>query len=193
MNQFEEQNLFSSLKAGEERAFEKLFRNYYAPLCYYASKILQDDGAAEEIVQDFFVRLWEKRDEIEIETSLKNYFFRSVKNLCLNQIKHERVKFQHAKSVISEAESTEYNDHFQEVNLQKDIEESIAALPEKRREIFRLSREEGLKYREIADKLNISIKTVEAHMGLAIKSLRDKLKKYNSFLFLFLSFQKHTD
>ncbi len=193
MNQFEEQNLFSSLKAGEERAFEKLFRNYYAPLCYYASKILQNDGAAEEIVQDFFVRLWEKRADIEIETSLKNYFFRSVKNLCLNQIKHENVKIQHVKSVISEAESTEYSDHFQEVNLQKDIEEGIAALPEKRREIFRLSREEGLKYREIADKLNISIKTVEAQMGLAIKTLRDRLKKYNSFLFLFLSFQKHTD
>jgi len=193
MNQFEEQNLFSSLKAGEERAFEKLFRNYYAPLCYYASKILQNDGAAEEIVQDFFVRLWEKRADIEIETSLKNYFFRSVKNLCLNQIKHENVKIQHVKSVISEAESTEYSDHFQEVNLQKDIEKSIAALPEKRREIFRLSREEGLKYREIADKLNISIKTVEAQMGLAIKTLRDRLKKYNSFLFLFLSFQKHTD
>ncbi len=193
MNQFEEQNLFSSLKAGEERAFEKLFRNYYAPLCYYASKILQNDGAAEEIVQDFFVRLWEKRADIEIETSLKNYFFRSVKNLCLNQIKHENVKIQHVKSVISEAESTEYSDHFQEVNLQKDIEEGIAALPEKRREIFRLSREEGLKYREIADKLNISIKTVEAHMGLAIKTLRYRLKKYNSFLFLFLSFQKHTD
>ena len=193
MNQFEEQDLFSSLKAGEERAFEKLFRNYYAPLCYYASKILQNDGAAEEIVQDFFVRLWEKRADIEIETSLKNYFFRSVKNLCLNQIKHENVKIQHVKSVISEAELTEYSDHFQEVNLQKDIEKSIAALPEKRREIFRLSREEGLKYREIADKLNISIKTVEAHMGLAIKTLRDILKKYNSFLFLFLSFQKHTD
>ncbi len=193
MNQFEEQDLFSSLKAGEERAFEKLFRNYYAPLCYYASKILQNDGAAEEIVQDFFVRLWEKRADIEIETSLKNYFFRSVKNLCLNQIKHESVKLQHVKSVISEAESTEYSDHFQEVNLQKDIKEGIAALPEKRREIFRLSREEGLKYREIADKLNISIKTVEAQMGLAIKTLRDRLKKYNSFLFLFLSFQKHTD
>jgi len=193
MNQFEEQDLFSSLKAGEERAFEKLFRNYYAPLCYYASKILQNDAAAEEIVQDFFVRLWEKRADIEIETSLKNYFFRSVKNLCLNQIKHESVKLQHVKSVISEAESTEYSDHFQEVNLQKDIKEGIAALPEKRREIFRLSREEGLKYREIADKLNISIKTVEAQMGLAIKTLRDRLKKYNSFLFLFLSFQKHTD
>ncbi len=193
MNQFEEQNLFLSLKAGEEHAFEKLFRNYYAPLCYYASKILQNDGAAEEIVQDFFVRLWEKRADIEIETSLKNYFFRSVKNLCLNQIKHESVKLQHVKSVISEAESTEYSDHFQEVNLQKDIEEGIAALPEKRREIFRLSREEGLKYREIADKLNISIKTVEAQMGLAIRALRYRLKKYNSFLFLFLSFQKHTD
>lgn len=193
MNQFEEQNLYESLKNGDERAFEKLFRRYYAPLCFYASGILQDQVAAEEIVQEFFVKFWEKREIIQIETSLKNYFFRSVKNLCLNQIKHEQIKLQHAKRVISEAESTEYSDHFLEVDLKKDIEESIAALPEKRREIFRLSREEGLKYREIAEKLNISIKTVEAQMGLAIKSLRDKLKKYSSFLFFFLSFQKQAD
>lgn len=193
MNQFEEQNLFESLKTGDERAFEKLFKLYYAPLCFYTSGILQDEAAAEEIVQEFFVKFWEKREKIQIETSLKNYFFRSVKNLCLNKIKHEQIKLQHAKNVISEAESTGYSDHFLEVDLQKDIEESIAALPEKRREIFRLSREEGLKYREIAEKLNISIKTVEAQMGLAIKSLRDSLKKYNSFLFFFLSFQKQVD
>ncbi len=184
---------FDKMKQGQKEAFEKLFRAYYGPLCIFSSRILEDEIAAEEIVQDFFVKLWEKRRTIQIETSAKNYFFRSVKNLCLNHIKHEQIKLQHARKVISDAESNNYGDQFLEIDLKKDIQESIASLPEKRREIFRLSREEGLKYREIAEKLNISIKTVEAQMGLAIKSLRDKLKKYNSFLFFLACFGRETE
>jgi RNA polymerase sigma-70 factor (ECF subfamily) len=186
MNQLEEKTLFNNIKQGDEIAFEQLFKTYYSHLCLFATKILADNNSAEEIVQDFFVKLWEKRKEIFIDSSLKNYLFRSVKNLCLNHIKHNHIKIQHAKRVISEAETNQYNDNFIEINLIQEIEESIESLPEKRREIFRLSREEGLKYREIAEKLNISIKTVEAQMGLAIKSLREKLKKYNTFLFLFV-------
>ncbi len=192
MNQFEEQTIFEELKKGNEQAFEQLFKRYYQALCSYASQLLQDDDAAEEIVQDFFVKFWEKRNSITIETSLKNYLFRSVKNLSLNRIKHEKIKIQHAQHVISEAEMNDYDAHFLEVDLKKDIEESIAALPEKRREIFRLSREDGLKYREIAEKLNLSVKTVEAQMSLAIKTLRDKLKKYNSLIFFFCCFRKKT-
>ena len=193
MNQFEEQNLFEKLKAGNKLAFEKLFKYYYGPLCVYASQIIRDDVSAEEIVQDFFVKFWERKNHIKIESSLKSYFFRSIKNLCLNRIKHEQIKLLHANKIISESEQNGFGDHFIEVDLKKDIEESIAALPEKRREIFRLSREEGLKYREIAEKMSISVKTVEAQMGLAIKTLRDKLKKYNSFLFIFMPFREKTD
>jgi len=193
MNSSEEKKRFEALSKGDKVAYEQLFRRFYGPLCVYASRILEDEPAAEEIVQDFFVKLWEKRQTIQIESSVKSYFFRSVKNLCFNRFKHEQIKLKHAREVIANAESNDYGDHFLEVDLKKDIEESIAALPEKRREIFRLSREEGLKYREIAEKLNISIKTVEAQMGLAIKSLREKLKKYNSFLFLVACFRRETD
>lgn len=189
MSQLSDKELFDQFKNSDSHAFEQLFRYYYEPLCIYASKILQDTEAAEEVVQDFFVKLWERRRSLTIETSLKNYLFRSVKNRCLNRIEHEKIKMQHAQHVIAEAENQDYKDQFLEVDLKKDIEESIAALPEKRREIFRLSREEGLKYREIAEKLNLSIKTVEAQMGLAIKTLRDKLKKYNSFLFFLFCFR----
>jgi len=192
MNQFEEQTIFEELKKGSGQAFEQLFKRYYQALCSYATQLLQDHDVAEEIVQDFFVKFWEKRNSITIETSLKNYLFRSVKNLSLNRIKHEKIKIQHAQHVIAEAEFTDHDDQFLEVDLRKDIEESIAALPEKRREIFRLSREEGLKYREIAEKLNLSVKTVETQMGLAIKSLREKLKKYNSFIFFLGCFRKKT-
>ena len=185
MKSFEENRLFENIQQGDEKAFEKLFKMYYRYLCNFASKIIEDDIAAEEIVQDFFVKFWERRTELSVESSLKNYLFRSVKNLCLNYIKHNNIKLQHAQKVISESESSNYNHNYIEVDLAADIAKSIEELPEKRREIFRLSREEGLKYREIAEKLNISIKTVEAQMSLAIKSLRDILKKYNTFLFYF--------
>ncbi len=193
MNLQDEQQLCLNFQKGDKSAFENIFRFYYRSLCVFASRILQNDEEAEELVQDFFVKFWEKREQISIDSSLKSYLFRSVKNLCLNNLKHEQIKIQHARTVIAEAENKEFSDQFIEVDLQKDIEKSIAELPEKRREIFRLSREEGLKYREIADRLNISVKTVEAQMGLAIKSLREKLKKYNFFLFFMLSFRKKSD
>jgi RNA polymerase sigma-70 factor (ECF subfamily) len=185
MNSFEENNLFINIQQGDEKAFEKLFKLYYGYLCNFATKIIADDVAAEEIVQEFFVKFWERRADLSVESSLKNYLFRSVKNLCLNHIKHSNIKLQHAQKVIAESETSNFNNDYIEVDLAADIAKSIEELPEKRREIFRLSREEGLKYREIAEKLNISIKTVEAQMSLAIKSLRDKLKKYNTFIFYF--------
>ena len=186
MNPFEEKALFENIQKGNKNAFEQLFRSYYGYLCAFATKIIEDEIAAEEIVQDFFVKFWEKRVDLKIETSLKNYLFRSVKNLCLNHIKHNNIRTQYAKHVIYEAKNSSYKDNFIEPDLAKKVEQSIRSLPEKRRKIFRMSREEGLKYREIAEKLKISVKTVEAQMGLAIKTLRDKLKDYNTILFVFL-------
>jgi len=183
MNEPEEKLLFERIKKSDEKAFETLFHTYYGYLCLYATKIIRDDSAAEEIVQDFFVKLWEKREQLFIETSLKNYLFRSIKNLCINYIQHNKTKLRHAQIVLSGVEnnfSDEYN--YSEIDISIKIEESINSLPEKRKEIFRLSRQEGLKYHEIAKKLNISVKTVETQMSLAIKTLRDKLKNY-TFLF----------
>lgn len=191
MNQLEEKVLFEQVKKNNEKAFETLFHRYYGHLCGFASNLIRDDAAAEEIVQDFFVKLWEKRNQLIIETSVKNYLFRSVKNLCLNFIQHNKTKLRYTNSVLSDAKADQsVEDNFSEIDLAEKIEESILSLPEKRREIFRLSREEGLKYREIAEKLSISIKTVETQMSLAIKTLRDKLKKYNTFFILFLCFHK---
>ncbi len=183
----EEKILFDKLKEDDIEAFEILFHRYYGYLCLFANKFLNDPINAEEIVQDFFVRLWEKREKLNIDTSVKNYFFRSVKNMCMNVLQHEKIKAKHAQKVISETEiNTTEDESFIEFDLAEKIEESIQSLPEKRREIFRLSREEGLKYREIAEKLNVSVKTVETQMSLAIKTLRDKLKKYSTYFILFL-------
>ena len=186
MNQLEENRLFERINKSDQKAFEILFHNYYKILCLFASKLIHDDVAAEEIVQDFFVKLWEKREQITIETSVKNYFFRSVKNYSLNFIQHNKTKIAHAQNLLSEVDNNFSDDNiYPEPDLFEKIEESINSLPEKRREIFRLSRQEGLKYQEIAQKLNISIKTVETQMSLAIKTLRDKLKNYTTFFSFF--------
>jgi RNA polymerase sigma-70 factor (ECF subfamily) len=185
MNHPDESLIFEQVKKGNIKTFEVLFHRYYGFLCGYAEKFTQDRAIAEEIVQDFFVGFWEKREALKIDTSVKNYFFRSVKNRCLNYLQHQKTKAKYAQKVLSETEIRDSDDDvFVEIDLAQKIEESINSLPEKRKEIFRLSRQEGLKYTEIAKKLNISIKTVETHMSLAIKSLRDKLKIYKS-LFLF--------
>jgi len=182
MNSKEEKNIFKEISNNNEIAFEKLFHAYYGHLCLFASRIIKNNDSAEEIVQDFFVILWEKRNQLSIETSVKSYLFTSVKNLCLNFIQHRKIIHSHEKSVLFNTKNKQADeDYFTEIYLAEKIEESIQSLPEKRRIIFKMSREDGLKYREIAKKLNISIKTVEAQMGLAIKSLRNKLKNYNKF------------
>jgi RNA polymerase sigma-70 factor (ECF subfamily) len=187
MNMLEEKKIIEAIRKNDEKAFEELFHRYYSYLCVFASNIIHDDISAEEIVQSFFVKFWEKRNNIHIDTSVRNYLFRSIKNLCLNHIKHNKIKLQHAQQTLASTEEQTYNDAYVEIDLANKIEESINALPEKRREIFRLNREEGLKYREIAEKMNISIKTVETQMGLAIKTLRDKLKNYYTFIFFILT------
>ena len=192
MNITEDKELYRKLKEGDELAFKALFQKYYAAMCHFAFQFLQDNEMAEETVQELFVRLWEKRESLNIETSVSQYFFRSIKNQCLNQIQHQKIREQYA-SRIMESSHQEINteQYYMEVDLIKRIEKCIGSLPPKRQEIFRLSREQGLKYKEIADKLNISIKTVEAQMGLALKYLREELKEFsNHLLSLLLIFKK---
>lgn len=179
MNKEEDHILFQKIGQSDKKAFETLFRRYYPNLCLYASQMLKNRSEAEEIVQSLFVRLWEKRKVTNIDSSVKSYLFRAVKNLCLNQIKHDQVKSEYSLNYLKEKETTALEDDFlAREELLRKIEESLESLPEKRREIFRLSREEGLKYKEIAERLNISVKTVETQMGLAIKNLKEKLKNF---------------
>ena len=182
--------LLNQIAEGNEKAFESLFKTWYGPLCLFAARLLKDNDLAEEIVQNVFVKIWEKREELAINTSLKNYLLAAVRNQCFNQIERRKVRDQHIRKILTESNQEPASpDDFLEPEVVRKIEESILSLPEKRREIFRLSREEGLKYREIAERLHLSVKTVEAQMGLALKTLREKLRDFTQFLFFFVLFR----
>jgi RNA polymerase sigma-70 factor (ECF subfamily) len=160
--------------------FEQTFRSHYGELCGFANKYLDDLEVAEETVQSVFVKFWENRERISISGSLKSYLYSSVKNNCLNQIKHMKIRDDYKEHNKRELEQSAYDgvDDLEASELEAKIHQSISALPEKRKKIFILSRYEGLKYKEIAEKLNISVKTVEHQMGSAIKQLKTDLADY---------------
>ncbi len=184
-----EQQVLSTLKEGSESAFEMVFRTYYRPLCQYAYSFLNDRDEAEEVVQAAFINVWDKREQVEIQTSLKAYLYRIVRNSCLNVIKHEKVKQQHAAHEMAHGQSSHEGVSQSVISseLEEKISEAMKALPEQCRLVFQLSRFEELKYQEIADQLNISVKTVENQIGKALKIMREQLKDY---LPLFLIFFK---
>jgi len=183
--------ILEAIKKDDHGAFEKVFREYYRPLTAYAFRFLGKLPESESTVQDVFLRLWQKRKEILITSSLHNYLFRSVKNNCLNYIEHEKIKTGYQTMVIkTETDRSEYSEFFLEYGLKHKIETAIAALPEKRQEIFRLAREDGLKYREIADRLELSVKTVETQMTLALKQLRETLKEFKNLVMFFMCFNR---
>jgi RNA polymerase sigma-70 factor, ECF subfamily len=190
MTEREQQDCFIKVTKSDEQAFEQLFKTYYGSLCHFAARILKDNETAEEVVQETMVKIWENRHTLKVNTSVRNYLVTAVRNRCLNQLQHDKVRMLHARKIIEAASpETDYSDGFLDPGLAEKIEASILSLPEKRREIFRLNREEGLKYREIADKLNLSLKTVEAQMGLALRTLRDKLKDFTSIILFLCVFQ----
>ena len=168
------------ISLGNLKAFEQLFRTYYQMLCGYALKFIGEPDSAEEIVQDLFYTLWEKRSELQISTSVKSYMYTAVHNKCLKFIQHQAVEQKYRRYYLkhgSEAE-TEPDNPANLGEMQQIIEQTLDSLPERCGRIFRLNRFEGLKYQEIALKLSISVKTVEANMGKALRILRKNLKDY---------------
>ncbi len=171
-----------------QEGFEHLFHSRYAELCSYANVFLNDLDAAEEIVQDLFVKFWENRENINISSSVRSYLFRSVRNSCLNFIKHKKIEetYKQYNEEQRESGTVSVDDEFEGSELEIQIRKAIDQLPPKRKEVFIMSRFEGLKYKEIAEKSGISVKTVENQMGKAIKFLRQKLADYTAFLILML-------
>jgi RNA polymerase sigma-70 factor (ECF subfamily) len=183
----EQQELIQKIKSGDEVAFEKLFRLFYQPLCSYAHSFISDMDVAEEIVQDILVKLWQKRETLNLEHAIRPYLYRSVQNRCLNHFRHESIKKEHQRYSIA-VQDDAYEATSSRVTLkelQEKLNEGIAILPPACREVFRLSRNEGLSYKEIADVLQISAKTVENQIGKALKILRIHLSDFLIYIVYF--------
>ena len=166
------------------QAFEKVFTDWFGHLYAYAMSVVKDEETAEEVVQKVFCRIWEKRERLEVHTSLKAYLYGCVYHECVNWMRREKRRRDYRSGVMgrlgSEAGKSPDNafDRVEARELEQRLQRALDELPEQCRAIFELSRFSGLKYREIADQLGISVKTVEAQMGKALKLLRCKLADY---------------
>jgi RNA polymerase sigma-70 factor (family 1) len=184
----QDKNVIEQFGSVNIEAFERVFHAYYKALVNYAKPILKDADDAEDIVQQVFIAVWEKRSTTDIHTSLRALLYKSVHNACLNKLKQQQVRSGYAKEVIQlHREQGTTEDHLQQKELQKKIEDALEQLPEQCAKIFKMSRFEHLKYQEIADKLSLSVKTVENQMGKALKIMREQLKEFLPLLVMILS------
>lgn len=174
-------SVISSNILDNEKDFESFFKSNYDSFCRFAFTFLNDADDAEEVVQNCFVRLWEGRKTLIIGNAPKSYIFTMIRNTCLNQIKHISIREDYKVFNENQLSDTQEEDHSESVDLQQKVGIVIQNMPPQRRKIFEMSRFEGLKYKEIATHLNISVKTVENHMGSAMKQLREELKGYLPF------------
>lgn len=168
--------------------FEIVFRTYYQNLCRYANMWTSNSDESEEIVQSVFVKLWEKKDVIKVDTSVKSYLFKAVYHSSLNAIKHKKVKEQYAQMKEHQELHSEMQSNISLKELEKRVEIALSELPDQCRLIFKMSRFQELKYREIAEVLNLSVKTVENQMGKALKLMRHNLADFLSVLLIIVHF-----
>ena len=172
--------VFKKIKEGDIRTFEKVFRQYYTPLCMYAFAITGRKDISEEIVQDVFYNIWKEKEKIQILSSVKNYLYGAVKNHSLRYHEHLMVQERHREHVqgninqetdLSPQELLEYKE------LEDVVNNILNKLPERRMQIFLMHRIDGKKYTEIADFYSISVKTVEAEMTKTYRALKQGIAK----------------
>ncbi|MBO9684756.1 MAG: RNA polymerase sigma-70 factor [Flavisolibacter sp.] len=182
--------LIESLVRQDEAAFEQVFKTHFKNLHAYACTIIKEEAAAEEVVQQVFFKLWERSKALSISGSVAAYLYRAVYNESLNYLKHQKVKSNY-QQYFNHTMKNE-NDAGKKLSLKElegKLHKALNELPEQCRTIFQLSRFEELRYREIADQLGISVKTVENQMGKALKILRTKLVEFLPFtVFCLLNF-----
>jgi RNA polymerase sigma-70 factor (ECF subfamily) len=169
------------IQGGDIREFERLFTRYYEPLCHHAFKILRDMDSAEDIVQEFFYNFWKNLDSFSPKLSLNAYLYHSIRNNALHYLEHMDIRQTYAHQVISVAQEempVEMNNSIELRDLNHAINLTLQQMPERCSRVFRMNRFEGKKYREIAEILSISVKTVEADMGKALQIFRKSLKEF---------------
>ncbi len=186
-----ERQLINSIKEGNQKSFELVFKTYYARLCTFAFGYTKQMETAEDLVKDVFVNIWNNHKKLEIKTSVSAYLFRSVKNACINYLERDKnrkllsideLKQQEIK--IAEPLSTDYPiSKILASELEDRIHTEIEKLPESCREVFKLSRFEGLSHKKIAEKLQISENTVKVQIYRALSKIKDALDSGSMLLF----------
>lgn len=171
--------LIEGLREGNVKIYDYLFHYYYSGLVVFVQKYVPDKDVAEDIVQDFFVKLWINREQVQISSSLKAYFFSSVKNKCVDYLRHEVTKGMIEKKLLEQLqEMTNERNLLVESELREQINAAIGKLPPVCREVFIMNRFEGLKPAAIAERKGISVRTVETHIGKALKIMKKELVGY---------------
>lgn len=190
MQNLDDKKLLDEFRNNNLEAFELFFRTNQPPMVSYAYRFLDDWETARDIVQEIFLNFWENKEKLEINTSLRSYLFASVKNQCVNIIKHKVVEQKYSSNTQMQFKELELNFYqsadepyhlLYENELGKKIEQSISILPEQCRITFELSRYKGMKSQEIAKKMDVSVRTVETQIYRALKVLKESLKDYLSF------------
>ena len=168
--------LLDRLRQGDSAAFDAIFRTWYGPLVGTAERMLRDRAVAEELVQDVMLELWRRRETLASDGSAQAYLFQATRNRVLNHLRHLKIEQRSEPDVRGESSSTPQADvGVVEEELDVAVQRAVQSLPDRCREVFELSRVHGLKYAEIARALGISVKTVEAQMGKALRTLRERL------------------
>ncbi len=182
--------LLEKLKNDDQHAFEIIFTKYYNDLVHFSFGLTRNSELSEEIVQDVFLLLWETRKKIVIHNSLKSFLLKSVQNRSIDQLRHLKITSKYASLLLEHARLSE-NDIDKYIlfsELEQKYSEALVKLPPTIAETFRMSRIEYLNYHEIANKLNVSIRTVEVRVSKALSFLREELKDYLITVLIFCQF-----
>jgi RNA polymerase sigma-70 factor (ECF subfamily) len=178
------QGLILSLQKGEKPAFEAVYTDFFGVIYHLSLQYLHDEKVAEEIVQDSFMKLWEIRETLNDRFNIRNFLYTITKNNCLNYLRNQKTALKHQENLKYLEMQFNYEalekmgSYIEFEELRSKIDQAIASLPDDLRETFLLSRFDELQYKEIAEKLSVSVKTVEARMTKSLKILRHELKEY---------------
>jgi RNA polymerase sigma-70 factor (ECF subfamily) len=173
--------VIEQIRADDESAFDALFTTWYGKLYAYAFSVLQNEAQAEEVVQAVFCRIWEKRRQWQVHTSIKAYLYGSVYHQCMDGLRRAKQVRKYQRHVLqrnTEGQGPPASDKAELKDLEAKLQYALSQLPDQYRAIFQLSRFAGLKHREIAEQLGISVRTVEAKVGKVLKYLRDQLSDF---------------
>lgn len=179
MSHEEDLDTIARLVAGDESAYARLFRTWYAPLVRFVEALLRERDEAEEVAQEVMLELWRHRATLDPERPVQSWLFRAARNRALNVLRHRRVREAAAPTITALAgEAEAADDGTTTAELEAAVHEAFADLPPRCREVFDLSRTHGLRHAEIAERLGISIKAVEAHVGRALRTMRERLRPW---------------